>query len=480
MAGPRSLAAAAGALALVAAWAALLGCGPEPAGAAAAPVATPCAPLAPDAANLTDLTSLTDLSDASGRDGDAGGPPPALSKTDQLFADDAPLGEFQILVAPEQWAWLQANATLEQYVPASVVYQGRQVDGAAVRYKGAYGSLHGCFDAGVRTCPKLSLKVSFNEFDKQGRFEGVRKLVFNSCNRDDSCLHERVAYRLFRDVGLTASRAVHALVRVNDEAPSLYLLVENVDKEFLEDHLAPADGNLYKEAWPTPEASEPEWRAHLKTNEAAGDVSRMRALADVLAATSDATFLAEVAPYVDAAEMLRYFAVDQIVHNWDGIWKFYCQGDQCRNHNYYLYERPGSQRIAVLPWDLDHTFNQPNPDMARSWRYLGPQACVIEVANAWVGTRAPQCDPLLSGLMRLQWDAFVAVVDALTAPGAPLSEAAILARLDGYRAMILPHIAADPLGPGVPRWRRAVAQMREVVRAQHRLARDFVAEQRAP
>ena len=389
------------------------------------------------------------------------------AKTDFLFDDMAPPRHFHLNVAETDWQWLNANATQEEYVPASVDFEGQTFDDAAVRYKGGFGSLYSCFDAdGNRTCKKLSLKVSFNETDKKGRFYGVRKLIFNSCNRDDTCLRERLSYALFRGVGLVAPRAVHALVSVNDEPESLYLLVESVDKELLEERFEDPEGNLFKEAWPV--ATHPDaYKPALVTNEETGDGGRLAELAKVLQTVTDATFDGAIAPFIDREAMTRYLVTDQMTHNWDGVWKFYCNGqNQCGNHNFYVYDDPAG-RLTVIPWDLDHTYSYPNVDMARSWWDDGPNACDVQQANALAGVKAPQCDPLLRGSMLLHWDEYLATLAALTKDGAPLGVDTQQALLDRYRAMILPAVESDPLGPAPAAWRIATAQLREIIAAQH-------------
>ncbi len=396
---------------------------------------------------------------------------PEPSKTERLFDDDAPPRLFRIEVAPEDLAFLDEDPRREEWVPASVELEGERFQRAALRYKGAYGSLFACVDeSGQRTCPKLSLKVSFNEYVDGGRFQGVRKLVFNSAVRDPSYLHERLAYGLFRAAGVAASRAVHARVSINGGPPSLFVLVENVDKEWVEDRFERDEGNLYKQVWPQHTVAGP-YVGALRTNEQAADVSRMIDFARLLPGLSPADFNRGVDPWIDRDVMATYFVVDQMTHNWDGIWKFYCHRGACGNHNFYIYDDPGSRRFVVVPWDLDFTFSSPNPDLARSWWVDDPVAC-----DAPGRTRPPQCDPLLRGLMRVNWMAYKQRLLELTQPGAPLSEAAVLARLDRYRAAVLPHVAEDPQGPDLATWRREVAKLRQVVRAQAVQAQIFLEE----
>ena len=398
---------------------------------------------------------------------------PTPTATERLFDDHAAPRLFQITIAPGDLAYLDDDPRREEYVPATVELEGERFERAGIRYKGAYGSLFACFDEqDTLICDKLSLKVSFNKFVDGGRFMGVRKLVFNSAQRDPSYLHERLAYALFRAAGVPASRVVHARVSINGGPESLFVLVESVDDEWIEDRFEDDGGNLYKEVWPQHVQAAP-YLSALRTNERTGDVSRMVQFAQALALADEGDLEPAIATWMDSDELLRHFVVDQVVQNWDGIWKFYCWGESCGNHNFYIYDDPGAGLLRVIPWDLDFTFNRPNYDLGRSW--LDPAPC-LPPPNTRSWERLPQCDPILRGLMRSSWERYRQTYRTLVAAGGPLSESAILELLDRYRAMIGPHVAADPAGPSMRRWREEVARLRQVIRETARASRQFVVE----
>ncbi len=403
---------------------------------------------------------------------------PALSPTERLFDPEVSPRLVELEVAPADLVWLQDHATMELSVPATVRLDGEVFTNAGLRYKGSFGSLFSCFDgAGNQVCPKLSMQVGFNTFVPGGRMFGVRKLVLQSCSRDPTCLRERLAYHTFREAGLVASRAVHVTVSVNGGAPSVYLLVEKVDEEYVEDHFEHASGSLYKEVWPQHLVAGPYVNA-LRTNEDSPNVGRLVELATLLSAEPGDAELGSIAEaWFDVDAVARYLAVHQLVHNWDGVTKVYCSGETCQNHNFYLYDDPGSGRVALLPWDLDNTFDRPDRDLGRAWHDDGPDACVIHLANAFVGQRAPQCDPLLRAFLVLGWDRYRAAMSELVSGSGPGHPQTQLAALATWRAELLPHIAADPLGPGLEAWRRDVARLRQIIREQHLEALTLLAEQ---
>lgn len=421
------------------------------------------------------------LQDA-GRTPDAG-PTPAIT-AEALFAEDAPIWHFDLELTETDLAWLDAHAAEEMYRPGALLFRGQRHDDVAIRYKGGYGSLRGCFDdAGELTCSKLSLKVSFNETNKDRRFAGLRKLIFHACNRDRTCLRERISYGLFRDMGVETCRTAHATVSINGGPKQLYALVEYIDNEFVQDHFEDGNGNLYKEAWPVI-PTESYYVEHLQTNEAAPDVQRMLDLAQVLASTTTpdlASYDQRVMPFVDLERMARYTAVDLLTHNWDGIWKFYCATpEHCGNHNYYIYDDPSSGRLAIIPWDLDHTFTEPFEDMGRSFRDDGPGVCELQDASVpgitLAGIKNPQCDPLMQGFYQgAGWDRYQRALRELL-DGEHTHEAAVLARLDRYRARVRQTVEEDPSALPIDEWDGAVATLRQIIRAQYRAAEALVQE----
>jgi len=402
--------------------------------------------------------------------------------TDALFADDAPIHHFDIELAPEDLAFLDEDPTRETYVRGTVRFRDETYTHVGVRYKGAYGSLVSCVEPdGTLVCNKLSLKLSFNEYQSSGRFHGVRKVLLHACNRDLSCLRERMSYRIYRAAGIPTSRVVHATASINGELQGLYAMVEYIDKEFVEDHFERDEGNLYKEVWPGSSADPAYFLEGLRTNEAVGDVSRIVAFANALDGVDDASWPDATAEWLDADRQARYNALDQLVHNWDGVWKFYCLGGTCFNHNYYLYDDPATGRFVVVPWDLDHTFTHVNDDMARSWWDDSAGACDIKPitipgVDLTIGTRAPQCDPLMRGTMRGdQWEAYRAhLEEIMAAPETRLED--VLARFDRYRDTIRPVIENDPSALPLAEWDAEVARLRDIIRDQYDTAQRFLDE----
>jgi hypothetical protein len=347
-----------------------------------------------------------------------------------------------------------------------------------VRFKGAYNTLETCFDStGALICPKLSLKLKFNEYLPGGRFKGLRKLNFNSSVRDETLMHEVITYYLFRSMSLAAPRASHALVNVNGEPQGLFVMVEDVDKEFLQDHWTADEGNLYKSVWPQYADPLP-YVAALETNKTSGDVTRMLALAETARQATDETFAGAVASQLDLPALARYFAVDRAVAADDGIQIFYCSDAttaDCTNNNYFWYEVPGGP-TQLIPWDVDYTLNDVNTDLGRSQWDTSPTTCTpVPYCDYWPD---PSCDPLMHeewllppqcnhffGLVhRATWTAYRLALRQLA--DGPMSRTAIVPLVYRLREKIRPAVATDTHGPGIVAWEDGMDWLDDVLAGQ--------------
>jgi len=122
-------------------------------------------------------------------------------------------------------------------VDGSVSFNGEDIASVGVRYKGSVGAFLGCtsgpnpFDAsGAKTCRKLSMKLKINWDGSDREFYGVRKVQLHSQNLDQTKMHERLGYWLFREAGVPAPRSTQARVMINGEYLGLFALTEQMQR----------------------------------------------------------------------------------------------------------------------------------------------------------------------------------------------------------------------------------------------------------
>lgn len=234
--------------------------------------------------------------------------------------DPDELPTFELEFTPNEWSGVMSDcyAGAQNYRPVSFTYAGETVE-AHARLKGNWSW----------SCDKPQFVISFNEEDSTGRFHGLRKIMLDAPWYDRTVLHERLAFPLFKQLGLPYSCVNNAKLMINGDYFGLYANIERIDEEYLERNFEEPDGNLYQGG------------VELKTNESVGDTSRLTAL-------QGAKTVEEIAALVDLDQAVAEWAAEAMLPAMDNYWA----GVEI---NYYLYDHP-SLGFVYLPYDLDLSF----------------------------------------------------------------------------------------------------------------------------
>lgn len=285
--------------------------------------------------------------------------------------------------------WGAQNVFAEKYTPCSVVAlyntkDARRYEGAGCRYKGGAGSLRVCFDpdTGKRNaeCRKLSLKLDADTFAQAGvkqSFFGLKKLVFNGMGVDDSLVSERLVYSLFQAVGSVSSRAVHAQIFVNGVFDGIYLMVEEVDTQFIKYRFGAEKGGLYEDAWLRSENRSFFEECHqdgAKNEDLFLEITRAVKRTDQLGSK------ALMEKYFDSNSVVDVTAVDMLVGSSD---------DWRQRHNFFWYVRP-TRQLVLVPWDYDRLNDEQG---GRKWAETWYQ--IFSAGDS-------RCGPALSAEQRTQ------------------------------------------------------------------------------
>ncbi len=158
----------------------------------------------------------------------------------------------RLVMAEEDWEYMQENAIEEQYVRADLWYDGELIQDIAVRPKGN-SSLTSAVSSGTA---RFSLRVDLNFFNAANNLYGVKKLNFNNGFSDPTFMREVLGYELFEQMGIPTPRTCFVDLWVNDTHLGLYTMVEQIDRTFLSEHFDDNTGNLYK---PEPSAAYLNW-----------------------------------------------------------------------------------------------------------------------------------------------------------------------------------------------------------------------------
>jgi hypothetical protein len=242
--------------------------------------------------------------------------------------------------------------------------------------------------------PKSSYKIGL--VDKKQRLYDMKALNLRAMWNDVSQMREALAWSLFREAGVRASRHTYARLCINDRYYGLYSMIEDIDKPMLKSRFGKQndEGNLYKAEWADlgpatlehrrgPDgddsgrqyfvARDPNARTYaLKTNEDADDdparqtyddlATLIRVINGVGLPGGDERFATDayrqsVERVFNVKEFLRWASVNILIGAWDNYWR--------TPSNYFLYDsgRAGADGAFMtapyfswLPHDYDNTF----------------------------------------------------------------------------------------------------------------------------
>lgn len=280
----------------------------------------------------------------------------ALGQTAEDFFDDSVLHEIRLWVHPADWEHLKANYLENTYYPAEVQWGNVVAYDVGIRSRG-FGS---------RSPLKPGLRVDINRYTKGQRFLGLTSFLLDNAAQDLSFLRERLSMLLFRRMGFPAPREAYTRLYVNDRYAGLYVIVEDVTKDFLRHNFGEDEGYLYEYKWtdeyhfeylgadPAPYLV----KFEPVTHESQPDVSVLEEMIRTINQAPDEDFAARMSEYLELKGLLTYLAVENFLAEFDGI-----LGEWGMN-NFYLYRPADQKRFTLVPWDKDVTCSRPEHPIA--------------------------------------------------------------------------------------------------------------------
>lgn len=330
-------------------------------------------------------------------------------KSEYIFNDER-LHTFELTLSEENLAFLNNDPAREEYVDGKLTFEGEEIAVVGVRYKGSIGAFVNCVSgndwtnpSGQKTCTKLSMKIKINYNDSDKTFYGLKKLQFHSMNLDPTQMRDRLGYHLFREMGVAAPRSTHCRLVINGAYSGIYALIENIDGRFVKQNFDNDDGNLYKEVWPIDsngnEIPTSQFVNALKTNEEEADVAFMQQFAQAIINTPNDSLELLVEKWMIPDHIISYAVVDRLIKNDDGVFHWYCNGNNCSPHNYYWYEDNEDGKMHLIPWDLDNAFeniSSPNPvtQIADNWGETTNNCNSFRFGGFQLRQKSAACDKL--------------------------------------------------------------------------------------
>ncbi len=259
------------------------------------------------------------------------------AEVDALFTNGAVL-RLRIDVAPTNIVALRQQP--HKSVPATVREGEKIYSNVTVHLKGSAGSFRPIDD-------KPGLTLHFQSAGS-GFFHGLKKFHLNNSVQDPSYVSELICTALFREAGVPATRAAHALVELNGRKLGLFVLLESVDTEFLASSFEHPHGNVYGQ----PGNGDITDALERMSGHGPLDRAELKALAAATSEADPARRAERLQQTLDVDRFLSFMALEVLLDHWDGY--------TLSRHNYRVYQDLTTSRVVFIPHDLDQVIRNPN------------------------------------------------------------------------------------------------------------------------
>jgi len=285
--------------------------------------------------------------------------------SDVLFAEDHLI---QVEVTLSTAAYNSLLAEPFSYVSGDVNIDGHVVSDVGIRTKGE--------NSWLPIDRKASLKLDFNRYILDQELLGLKGITLNAMNNDYAQMHERVSYRMYREMGMAAPRAMHAQLSINGEPYGLYTILDSVDKTMLGRFYEDPNGTMFEQhdvefadayiPCPAEESDTPPLTGDYQCFQLeVGDETKtqtelrapLQAIADALEITDPNERYLAVGETLNWESFILYWAVGSVVAQFDA-YPYRYAGDDC-----HVFVDPIDGLVDYVPHGADETHYYPDYDV---------------------------------------------------------------------------------------------------------------------
>jgi spore coat protein H len=211
----------------------------------------------------------------------------------------------------------------------------------ALHLKGSAGSFRPIND-------KPGFTISFKAFESDTNFHGLTRFHLNNSVQDGTYLSDWFCGELFRRAGVPAPRYAHALVELNGRKLGLYVLMEGMDREFLQYYFQNTRGNLYGQS------GGGDITEALERMEGKGPLDRadLKSLVEAVQETDAGKRWPRLREKLDVDRFISFMVMEVMLCDWDGY--------TFASHNYRVFQDLDTGRMVFLPHDKDQMIGDQN------------------------------------------------------------------------------------------------------------------------
>jgi parallel beta-helix repeat protein len=243
--------------------------------------------------------------------------------------------EFYIKCDTADFNYMYENYEEDHYIPIELETEGEKWTNVEMRIRGDDS----------REYPKKSLKIKFND---EPFLNGRDKINLNAEYTDPTFTRQFLASHLFQQAGHPCFKSEQVRLYLNGEYFGLYLMVENMDSDFLAENDLDPIGNLYKATHDAACLSifDDVYKSWEKKTNEHHNWDDLQELIDSLENIPEREYYDFCKRTFDYDKMLNIIALNMLLANGSTYY-----------HNYYMYhDIHGSGKWMMLPWDMDKTF----------------------------------------------------------------------------------------------------------------------------
>lgn len=241
------------------------------------------------------------------------------------------------------------SLSVSKYLQGNVEVDGMKFYSCGIRIKGesSYDFYPG---------NKKSLKINFGEFIKKQKLFGLKTINLNNGFKDPTFMREKLYLDFMREEGLPVPRCSYANVYLNNEHLGFYILVEEINKDFLKRNFNNQNGSFFKGepnatfSYLGEDQLNYQYNYKNKSESQEAFVELMELVRSVNkfqnARLNGAPNLEDI---FNVENCLRIFAINSLFLNVDAYNLLY-------PHNFYLYKNEETHKFEWLPYDGNYAF----------------------------------------------------------------------------------------------------------------------------
>lgn len=234
------------------------------------------------------------------------------------------------------------------YQDCKIILDGNTLAHVGIRFKG-----ESSYE--FQTNRKKSFKLKFNEFSKTGNYQGYHKINLNNQFKDPSFMREKLMLDILNSENIPSATSSFCEVYFNDEFLGLYLLVEEINNDFLVKHFNNKTGSLINgkpNGFLTKESvasDKIEYNYKRKNHRTRKNFKKLKSLVHTLNAPNDSNYSKNLNNIFDVNLCLKNWAINNVFVNVDAFNMHF-------QHNYLLYFDKTTKRAKWVGYDYNYSF----------------------------------------------------------------------------------------------------------------------------